>query len=122
MPSRQLVANELAHVFKVIAHPDRIRLVEELAQGERDVSTLADRLGLPGPRVSQHLAALRNHRIVEERRDGRHHFYHLAQPEIANWIVEGLRFVEGRLSSLPASAIEEARQLWMPEADDRENA
>ncbi|MDH4109757.1 MAG: metalloregulator ArsR/SmtB family transcription factor [Gammaproteobacteria bacterium] len=112
MPSRQLVARELSEVFKVLAHPDRIRLVEELGGGEMDVNTLSQVLDLPGPRVSQHLGLLRLHRIVEERRDGRHHYYHLVQPEIAVWIVSGLNFVEGRIAGIDASAIEAARQLW----------
>ena len=55
MPSRIVVAKELAEIFKVIAHPDRIRLIEELSKSECDVSTLASSLGLSGPRVSQHL-------------------------------------------------------------------
>ncbi len=115
MPSRSLVAKELASIFKVIAHPDRIRIIEELRVGERDVNTMIASLGLPGPRVSQHLSLLRAHRMVEERRDGRHHFYHLSQPEIARWIAEGLLFVEGRMGGLSKSAIDSARELWSVE-------
>jgi hypothetical protein len=55
---------------------------------------------------------MRAHRIVEERREGRHHFYHLTQPEMADWIIEGLAFVEGRMDGLSKSAITKARQLW----------
>jgi DNA-binding transcriptional ArsR family regulator len=112
MPQRQLVARELADVFKIVAHPDRIRIIEELRTDEKDVNTLVEALELPGPRVSQHLSLMRAHRIVEERRDGRHHFYHLIQPEIANWIVEGLNYVEGRMSGVSKSAINSARELW----------
>lgn len=112
MPSRQVVAKELSEIFKVIAHPDRIRLIEELRSGEKDVNTLGGTLGLPGPRVSQHLSLLRLHRVVEERRDGRHHYYHLTQPEIADWITEGLDFIEGRMAGVSRSAIDTARRLW----------
>ena len=115
MPQRQLVAKELSEIFKILAHPDRIRIIEELRIDEKDVNTLVETLELPGPRVSQHLSLMRAHRIVEERRDGRHHFYHLTQPEIANWIIEGLNFVEGRMSGVSKSAIKSARQLWSVE-------
>jgi DNA-binding transcriptional ArsR family regulator len=98
MPKRQLVAKELAEVLRVIAHPDRIRIIEELRTGERD--------------VTQHLGLMRLHRIVEERRDGRHHFYSLIYPEIAVWIVEGLSFIEGRITGLSPSDIKTARRLW----------
>lgn len=112
MPTRQVVAKELAEIFKLIAHPDRVRLIEELRAGEKDVNSLADALELPAPRVSQHLSLMRAHRIVEERRDGRRHFYHLIQPEIADWIVDGLDFVEGRISGVPKSSIKAVRRLW----------
>ena len=48
MPKRQLVAKELAAVLRVIAHPDRIRVIEELRGGECDVNSLVDTLELPG--------------------------------------------------------------------------
>jgi len=116
MPNRQVVAKELAEVFKIVAHPDRIRLIEELASGEKDVNSLIESLDLPGPRVSQHLALLRAHRIVEERREGRHHYYHLVQPHIADWIIEGLDFVEGRMAGVSKTAIDSARRLWSSQA------
>ena len=119
MPDREVVARELAEIFKIIAHPDRIRIIEELGGGEKDVNTLIDRLDLPGPRVSQHLGLMKAHRIVEERRDGRHHHYHLMQPEIANWIIEALSFVEGRATVVSKTAISRARDLWTsPSKDD----
>ena len=117
MPDRQVVAKELAEIFKIIAHPDRIRIIEELGSGEKDVNTLVERLDLPGPRVSQHLGLMRAHRIVEERREGRHHYYHLIQPDIANWIIEALKFVEGRISGVSKSAISRARSLWSTPSD-----
>ncbi len=112
MPSRIRVARELADIFKLMAHPDRIRLIEELRDGEKDVNTLAEHLGLAAPRDSQHLSLLRAHRLVSERRGGRHHFYQLVQPEIADWIVDGLAFLEGRTRAVPDEEIDSARRLW----------
>lgn len=114
MPSRLVVAKELAEIFKLISHPDRIRLVEELAGGECDVNTLHERLDLPAARVSQHLALMRAYRIVEERREGRHVYYHLTQPELARWIVDGLDVLGKLLSPDPAAsrAVAKAKRLW----------
>ncbi len=112
LPARIVVAKELAEIFKVVAHPDRIRLVEELSQGEVDVNGLAERLDLSAPRVSQHLNQLRVHRLVEERRNGRRHFYTLRQPEIAAWILSALDFVEGRGTTIPKTKLNTARRLW----------
>lgn len=118
MPSRALVAKELAEIFKIIAHPDRVRIIEELRGGEKDVNTIVELLALPGPRVSQHLSLLRAHRFVEERRDGRRHFYHLVQPEMADWIVEGLAFVEGRMNGPSKATIKSVRRLWSASDDE----
>jgi len=112
MPSRIVIAKELAEMFRLLSHPDRIRLIEELGSSEKDVNTLADAMQLPSARVSQHLAQLRAHRIVEERRAGRHHFYHLQQPDLAGWIVAGLDFIEGRMQNVDKSKIRAVRRLW----------
>lgn len=117
MPSRILVARELAEVFKALAHPDRIRLVEELRDGERDVNSLAAALKLPGARVSQHLGLLRANRMVDERREGRHHYYRLMRTELAGWIVEALAFVEARNAGVATAEIEAVRRLWSPDQD-----
>ncbi len=122
MPSRIKVAEELAEIFKIIAHPDRIRLIEALRFGEKDVTSLANELDLRGARVSQHLGLMRAHRIVEERREGRHHFYHLSQPNLAAWIIEALAFIEGRLTLITPHNIADARALWSNPTTDTEEA
>jgi len=122
MPSRIVVAKELAEIFKLVAHPDRIRLIEELSQGESDVNTLASTLDIAGPRVSQHLNQLRVHRVVSERRDGRRHIYSLLQPEIAHWILEALTFVEGRGTTIPQANINSVRRLWSGSTNSRTTA
>lgn len=117
MPSRHLAAKELGNLFSVFAHPDRIRIVEELRDGERDVNALQAALDVTHSRTSQNLAILRAHRLVTERREGRHVYYRLVEPEIARWVLDGLRFIEADLERVHQrqSAIEEARQLWTPE-------
>jgi DNA-binding transcriptional ArsR family regulator len=114
MPSRIVVAKELSEIFKVLSHPDRIRIVEELRRGEIDVNTLHEVLDLPATRVSQHLTLLRAHRIVTDVRDGRHVYYHLTQPDLADWVIDALRFIEARMNddSRNRRALRRARELW----------
>ncbi len=112
MASRSVVAKELAELFKIISHPDRLRLVEELKSSGLDVNTLAESLNLPQARVSQHLSLMRAHRLVDESRDGRRHLYKLRQPEIADWIVEGLDFIVEPMRGVTQSDIRKARKLW----------
>ncbi len=117
MANRMLAAKELANIFKILSHQDRIHIIEELRDEEKDVNTLCTILDLPPARVSQHLGLMRAHRILEERREGRHVFYHLTQPDIAKWIVDGLVFLEARLKAedISQSDIEEAREQWTAE-------
>lgn len=112
MTSRIVVAKELAELFKIISHPDRLRLIEEMRTGERDVNTLACALDLPQARVSQHIALLRAHRLLDENRDGRRHLYSLKQPKIAHWILDGLDFIKEPMRNVTAADMKEARNHW----------
>jgi len=114
MPDRSITAKELADVFKVLAHRDRIRIVETLRVREYDVNSLSRILDLPPTRVSQHMALMRAHRLVEERREGRHVYYSLSQPDLAHWIVDGLQFVEARAAAeeMNREKLRQVRSYW----------
>ena len=115
MPHREIVAKELAGLLRVLAHPHRIRIIEELRGGERDVTSLQTFLHISHSGVSQHLMQLRAHRLVAERREGRQVFYHLRQPDLARWLTEAMRFIE--LESVEADqlrkAIKKTRANWL---------
>lgn len=94
MPHRVLVTKELAELMGVLSHPHRIRIIEELRDGEHDVNSLRDALEISHSGASQHLMLLRANRLVSERREGRRVFYRLRQPEIASWLLDATRFLE----------------------------
>ena len=94
MPHRALVTKELAEFLGVLSHPHRIRIIEELRDGEHDVNSLQEALGISHSGVSQHLMVLRANRLVSERREGRRVFYQLRQPGIAKWLLEATEFLE----------------------------
>lgn len=114
MPDRAFATKELAKFLGVLAHPERIRIVEELRNGELDVNSLQKLLGVAHSRVSQNLGILRSHRIVSERRAGRHVFYRLVQPRLAIWLRDGLSFLEreAELNDEIRIALERARERW----------
>lgn len=119
MAVRIVATQALAELLSALAHPHRVRIVEELRAGEHDVNFLAEVLQVSHSRVSQHLALLRSHHIVRDRRDGRHVFYALSQPALAQWLLDGLAFVEADLarSQDMRSALEAARTLWSDAAE-----
>lgn len=112
MPQRRLVAGELARFLGVLAHPNRVHIVEELRGGERDVNTLQEALGISHSGVSQHLSLLRAHRLVAERRVGRRVFYRLLQPALAAWLTAGIAFIEPESHQQLHVALEQVRGLW----------
>ena len=114
MPYRSVVSRELAELLGVLAHPHRLRIVEELRGGELDVGALKDLLEISQSGVSQHLALLRAHRLVAERREGRHVFYRLCHPELAVWLLDGLTFLEGdaAASQQLRQDVQRARAEW----------
>lgn len=94
MSERILIAKELGNLFSVIAHQDRIRIIEELGIGEKDVQSLSELLGVSPSRMSQHLSKLKSLKIVDERREQKHHFYRLHNPTFAKWVLSGLEYSE----------------------------
>ncbi len=101
-----------------MAHPHRLRILVELHTGEKDVNGMQALLGISHSSVSQSLSILRAHRLVRERRQGRHVYYSLSNPELAEWLLDGLRFLEGGLAHDEdmKSAADNARRMWTRKA------
>ena len=69
-------------LLKIISHPVRIRILEELVKGVKCVSDFEDFLELRQPNISQHLSILRQSGIVDYYVDGRLRCYFLLDPLI----------------------------------------
>lgn len=79
---QQLRANADAagQLLKALANPDRLLLLCQLSQGERNVSELEALLAIQQPTLSQQLAVLRREGLVDTRRDGKQIFYRISSP------------------------------------------
>lgn len=74
-----------ANLFKGLAHPVRVRILEILTAGDEvPVSALIDDLHIEASHLSQHLSVLRRHRLVLSTRRGSQVFYRPASPEVTN--------------------------------------
>jgi DNA-binding transcriptional ArsR family regulator len=71
-------AHEACALLKVLSNPDRLMLLCELAQGERNVGELQEAVGVVQPTLSQQLGVLREENLVQTRRDGKNIYYRLA--------------------------------------------
>ena len=73
---------ELAELFKVFGDSTRIRILFILARSELCVCDIADVLGLTQPAVSDQLKALKQARLVKNRREGKTVYYSLADRHV----------------------------------------
>ena len=69
------VSPAAVRVARALADPARLAILAALLEGEATVNELAARLDLPQPRVSTHLARLRDVALVEIAAMGRHRAY-----------------------------------------------
>jgi DNA-binding transcriptional ArsR family regulator len=70
-----------AGTFAMLSAPVRLA-----AQGEYDVGTLAERVGVSIATASQHLGKLRLAGIITARREGRRHIYTVDDPHVLNLV------------------------------------
>ena len=71
-------------LFRGLADPTRLAIVQCLARGELRVTDLVDELGLAQSTISGHLACLRECGLVEFRAVGRQAFYSLTRSELTD--------------------------------------
>lgn len=74
----QLVAQR----FAVLAEPMRLRLIQALFDGERNVTELVEATGGTQANVSRHLQTLTNAHILSRRKSGLQVFYTISDPTI----------------------------------------
>ncbi len=73
-------------ILKIIAHPVRIKILEELRKGVKCVSDFEYFLEISQPNVSQHLTLMRRYGLIDFFIDGRLKCYFLVNPIIPDLI------------------------------------
>lgn len=74
-----------ADVFKTIAYPVRLEILEILEDGKaHSVSEMLEQTGVEASLFSHHLAKMRDKGLIESHREGRRIYYTLAMKEITN--------------------------------------
>lgn len=85
-----------AKLFRGLADPSRLAILEALREGEKTVSDIVDETGLSQPNASGHLACLRDCGLVASRQEGRYVYYQLADARVD----DALRAAEGILAGV----------------------
>src|SRR6266576_2886911 len=83
LPAELMPSDLVAKYFRGLGDPTRVRVLELLRdEGELTVGALVERLGLPQPKVSNHLACLRWCGFIEARREHRTVYNRIADKRV----------------------------------------
>lgn len=90
-----------ANLFKALAHPARVRILEILVttDGPCPVSDILTALDIEASLLSQHLGVLRRHHVVTSTRAGNAVTYELAHPQVADLLRVARSFLLDRLTA-----------------------
>jgi DNA-binding transcriptional ArsR family regulator len=74
-----------AKVFKALAHPSRLFILDQLTEGERCVCELTEMIGADMSTVSKHLSVLKNAGVIQDEKRGLQVYYRLKMPCISGF-------------------------------------
>ncbi len=83
----------VAELFRAFSDTSRVRIMSALLDGEKNVSRLAELVGISESAVSHHMRALRQTHIVTARRDGKEVYYSITDPHIVTLFKQGVEHV-----------------------------
>lgn len=75
-----------ADFLKTLAHPMRLKIIEELKSGEKSVGYLTKNLNVGQPSISRHLIALRNAGVLISRQEKTSVYYAIADQDIFTFL------------------------------------
>jgi ArsR family transcriptional regulator len=87
-----------AELFKALAHPARIRVLELLSEGERSVGEMQPLVGIEPPHLSQQLGVLRHAGLVTTRKEGSSVIYAIRDPELVALLAAAKRVLINSLA------------------------
>ncbi len=84
----------LAKFYRGVGDPTRLRILEHLLRGEKNVGELVTLIGSPQGRISSHLACLRQCGFAAVRTEGRHVYYRISDPRVTKILRLGEAMVQ----------------------------
>jgi ArsR family transcriptional regulator len=83
----------VAELFRAFSDTSRVRIMSALLDGEKNVGTLAELVGITESAVSHHMRGLRQTHIVTARRDGKEVYYSITDPHIMTLFKQGVEHI-----------------------------
>ncbi|QIV88358.1 ArsR/SmtB family transcription factor [Glutamicibacter mishrai] len=100
---RRTKSSPLDEVFAALANPTRRDILDALLKQELSAGDLAAKFDMARASVSEHLRALRETGLIEERQDGRFRYYSMSADPLAtlfDWLSPYERFWRERFNAL----------------------
>jgi rhodanese-related sulfurtransferase/DNA-binding transcriptional ArsR family regulator len=91
---------QLARIGKAVSSPQRLEMLDLLAQGEKSVESLAAATGLMVKNTSAHLRVLREAQLVEVRKEAQYAYYRLADQDVSAFLLAIRDLAERRLAEV----------------------
>jgi ArsR family transcriptional regulator len=92
---------EAAAQLRLLGHPVRLALLDELSKAPKCVTDIQDLLDVRQANVSQHLSVLRQAKIVDYHEEGNQRCYYILRPGL---VCELMRFLGKDYPAKPQSA------------------
>lgn len=108
---------EFLPITKALSDETRLRLLMALRTDELCLCQLIDLLQLAPSTVSKHMALLQQAGLVERRKEGRWHFYRLADKQRPQAADQALAWVTASLAEVPMILEDEERLAEIREKD-----
>ena len=82
LPLSERALELVARRFAVLSEPMRLRLIQALFEGEKNVNTLVEEVGGTQANISRHLQTLTQAHILSRRKEGLQVYYAICDPSI----------------------------------------
>ena len=86
-------AAHVAELFRAFSDTSRVLILSALLNGEKNVHSLAEIVGVSESAISHHMRGLRQMRLVTARREGKEVYYRLDDPHIITLFKQGIAHV-----------------------------
>lgn len=96
--SSRPISEVKAELFKALAHPARIRVLETLAEGQLSVGEIQPLVGIESSHLSQQLGVLRRAGLVTTRKEGSSVIYSIRDPQLVELLAVAKRVLISSLS------------------------
>jgi DNA-binding transcriptional ArsR family regulator len=87
------LAAHVAELFRAFSDTSRVMILSALLDGEKNVTTLAELVGVSESAVSHHMRGLRQMHLVTARRNGKEVYYRMDDSHLITLFKQGIEHV-----------------------------